>query len=107
MRAVIVTTTDASGTPKNSPTIPLDLFSDEAALQVVVSGTATYSIQQTLDDPFGPAALNWFDHPDINLVGSTVNRQGNYDFVPRAIRLRQTAGTGSVTLTVTQPTPGL
>lgn len=107
MRPVSVTTSDASSVTKDSSTIPLDTFSDEVALQAVVSGTATYTIQQTLDDPFGSAALNWFDHSDTNLVGATTNKQGNYDFTPRAVRLRQTAGSGSVTLTVSQPTPGV
>lgn len=107
MRPVIVSTSDASGGVKNSATVPLDTYSDEVALQVVVTGTATYTIQQTLDDPFGSAALNWFDHSDTNLVGATTNKQGNYDFTPRAVRLRQTAGNGSVVLTISQPTPGV
>lgn len=107
MRPVTVTTSDASGGAKNSSTVPLDIFADEVALQAVVTGTATYTIQQTLDDPFGSAALNWFDHSDTNLVGATASKQGNYDFTPRAVRLRQTAGTGSVTLIISQPTPGV
>ena len=107
MRPVVVSTSDASSGTKYSSTVPLDIFAFEAAIQAVVSGSATYTIQQTLDDPFGTAALNWFDHPISDLVGATTSQQGNYDFVPRAVRIKQTAGTGSVTLTVTQPKSSL
>jgi hypothetical protein len=107
MRPVTVSSSDASGGTVYSSTVPLDIFSDEVALQAVVTGTATYTIEQTLSDPFGTAALTWFDHSDTNLVGATASKQGNYDFVPRAVRVKQTAGSGSVALTIVQPTPGL
>lgn len=107
MRPVSVSSSNASGGTVYSSTVPLDTFSDEVALQAIVSGTATYTIQQTLDDPYGTASLNWFDHSDTNLVGATASKQGNYDFVPRAVRVKQTAGSGSVTLTISQPTPGV
>ena len=103
MRPVRVTSSDASGGTVYSSTVPLDRFSEEVALQAVVTGTATYTIQQTLDDPFGSAPLNWFDHSDTELVGATTSKQGNYDFTPRAVRIKQTAGNGSVALTVSQP----
>lgn len=107
MRPVSVTTSNAASETKFSATVPLEIFTFEAALQIVVSGSATYTIQQTLDNPFGSAALTWFDHPISNLVNATTSQQGNYDFVPRAVRIKQTAGSGSVTLTVTQPVPGV
>jgi hypothetical protein len=104
MRPISVTTTDASVDPKNSNPIIMDYHGrPEVSLQAVVSGTATYTIQQTLDNPNAAGVTPvWFDHPDANLVGQTVNRQGNYAYIPVAIRLRQTAGSGSVTLTVVQ-----
>ena len=107
MRPVTATTSDASGGEQLSSTVPLDIYADEVALQAVVTGAATYTIQQTLSDPFGTAALTWFDHSDTNLVGATASKQGNYDFTPRAVRIKQTAGSGSVALTIVQPTPGL
>lgn len=99
-----MTTSDASVDPKNSNPIIMDYHGrPEVSLQAVVTGTVTYSIQQTLDNPNAAGVTpTWFDHPDVNLVGQTVNRQGNYAYIPVAIRLRQTAGNGSVTLTVVQ-----
>ncbi len=100
MRPITVTQTGAG----NSATIPLDLYGQsDVSLQVIVSGTVNWDVEQTLDDPFGTAALTWLDHPDTNMVGQTVNRQGNYSYVPRAVRLVVNSGTGSATLTVIQP----
>jgi hypothetical protein len=95
---------DASGGAKNSAAAVLDYYGrPEVSLQAVVTGTATYTIQQTLDNPLEAGVTpTWFDHPDTNLVSQTVNRQGNYAYIPVAVRVRQTAGSGSVTLTVVQ-----
>ena len=68
---------------------------------VVVNGAITYNIEHTFDDIFDtsntPVA---FTHSTI--VAQTTNKDGNYAFPIRAIRLNVTAGTGSVTLTVLQ-----
>jgi hypothetical protein len=74
----------------------------EISLQVVVTGTVTYTVQQTLDDPYTVSVPTWFDHPDANLVAQTVNRQGNYAYVPAMTRLNVTAGSGSARLTTIQ-----
>ncbi len=75
----------------------------EVSLQADVTGVATYSIQQTLDNVFDPTITPiWLDHPDSNLVGQTVDRQGNYAYIPFAVRVNLTAGAGSVALTVIQ-----
>lgn len=104
MRPTQVTVSDASGGAKNSAAAVLDYYGrPEVSLQAVVTGTATYTIQQTLDNPLEAGVTpTWFDHPDTNLVSQTVNRQGNYAYIPVAVRVRQTAGSGSVTLTVVQ-----
>ena len=104
MKPISVTTSDASGGAKNSNPIILDYHGrPEFSLQVVVTGSATYTVQQTLDNPNDAGAtVTWFDHPDPNLVAQTVNRQGNYAYIPTAARLRQTAGSGSATLTIIQ-----
>ena len=76
----------------------------EVSLQVAVTGTVTYTVQQTLDNPYDPSITPaWFDHPDVNLVSQLVQRQGNYAFVPAAVRVNVTAGTGTARLTVLQP----
>jgi len=105
MRPVSVTTSDASGGTKTSSVIPLDIYArPQISLQADVSGTATWTVQQTLDDVFDTSVTpTWFDHPDSNMVSQTVDRQGNYGYVPRACRLVQSAGNGSVKLTVIQP----
>ncbi|MEN6304093.1 MAG: hypothetical protein ABFD96_15285 [Armatimonadia bacterium] len=104
MKPISVTTTDASGGTVNSNPIIMDYHGrPEVSLQVVVSGTATYTVQQTLDNPNADGVTpTWFSHPDTNLVAHTASRQGNYAYIPVAIRLSQTSGSGSVTLTVVQ-----
>jgi hypothetical protein len=99
MRPIVVTQTGAG----SSKTLPLDNHGrPEISLQVVVNGTVNYTVQQTLDDPYGTAAVNWFSHPDPALVGSAVNTQGNYGYVPRAVRVTVNSGSGSATLTIIQ-----
>ncbi len=104
MRPIILTTTDASGGTQTSAVAPLDIHGrPEVSLQLDVTGTATCTVQQTLDDPWDSTITpTWFDHPDINLVGATADKQGNYAYIPRAVRLRQTAGKGSAKLTIIQ-----
>lgn len=84
--------------------IPLDYHGrPEISLQVVVtSGTPTWTVQQTLDDVQANLSPTWFDHPDTNMVAQTVNRQGNYAYIPTAVRLRIAAGAAGATLTVIQ-----
>ncbi len=83
---------------------PLDIHGrPEISLQVVVTGTVNYTVQQTLDDLFdNSVAPTWFDHPDVNLVAQTVNRQGNYGYVPGAVRIVVNSGTGSARMIVIQ-----
>ena len=105
MRQIVVTLSDASGGAKNTNPIPLDIHGrPDVSLQVAVTGTANWTVQQTLDDPFTTAAgsIVWFNHPDANMVAQTVNRQGNYAYIPAAFRLQLASGTGSAKLTVIQ-----
>lgn len=86
-----------------TPPVILDIHGrPEVSLQVVVSGTVTWTLQQTLDNIWDVASPTWFSHPDANMVSQTVNRQGNYAYIPSATRLQITSGTGSATLTVVQ-----
>lgn len=105
MRQIVITLSDASGGAKNSDPIPLDIHGrPDISLQVAVTGTATWTIQQTLDNPFTTASgsIVWLNHPDTNMVTQTVNRQGNYAYVPAAVRLQLISGSGSATLTIVQ-----
>jgi hypothetical protein len=87
-----------------SPVAVMDIYGmPEVSLQFAPTGTATCSVEQTLDDPFDPTITPvWLPHPDTALVGATAAKQGNYAFIPRAIRLNQTAGAGSARLTIVQ-----
>tara|TARA_R110002126_G_scaffold289905_1_gene445850 strand:+ start:50 stop:370 length:321 start_codon:yes stop_codon:yes gene_type:complete len=95
MRAVTLTT---SGTSVSAP-YPLDTYISpfNVGFAVVVTGTVTYSVQHTFDNPFAagftPASATWFNHED--LVAQTTSQDGNYAFPVRAIRVNQTAGSGS------------
>lgn len=105
MRQIVVTLSDASGGAKNSDPIPIDIHGrPEISLQVDVTGTANWTVQQTLDNPFTTPAgsIVWFNHPDANMVSQTVDRQGNYAYVPAAVRLQLASGTGSAKLTIVQ-----
>lgn len=97
MRPIIISQTGAGSTQA----APLDIHGrPEISVQVVVSGTVNYTVEQTLDDPAGTPT--WFSHPDTNLVSATASKQGNYGYVPRAVRLKVNSGTGTATLTIIQ-----
>jgi hypothetical protein len=82
----------------------MDYFGNpNVSLQVVVTGTVNWTVQQTLDNPNAEGVTpTWFNHPDANMVAQTVGRQGNYAYIPVAVRLQQTSGSGSAALTVVQ-----
>ena len=95
MKPVTVTT---SGTSVSSPVVPDYLISPfNIGFGVIVTGTVTYTVQHTFDDPFvagfDPATATWFNHED--LVSQTTSQDGNYAFPVRAIRVNQSAGSGS------------
>lgn len=108
MRPQVQTTSDASGGAVNSTAAPVDYkqvpFS--VGFACVVTGTATYTVQHTFDDFLNPAngftaaTANWFDHEFV--TGKSANDDGNYSSPVFAIRLRQTAGNGSVRMTILQ-----
>lgn len=73
-------------------TIPNDVFN--VGLGVVVSGSATYTIEHTFD------GVNFFAHDC--LVSQATNQDGNYAFPVASIRINITSGVGTVTLTAIQ-----
>lgn len=106
MRPISVSTT---GVGQSAP-VRFDDYGDaEVSIQCnVTGGSATYTIQQTLDDPnsptnpVAPANMAWANHPDAALNGATANMQGNYAYKPTFARINQTAGSGSVVATFVQ-----
>jgi len=83
--------------------IPVDYKQSpfNVSLGAVVSDTITYNIEHTFDDVFDTTVTpTAFIHSV--LTAQTTNKDGNYAFPVRAIRINNTAGTGSTTLTILQ-----
>lgn len=78
------------------------------ALQVNVSGTVNYTVQQTLDDPNSPtnpvlpANVVWINSSDTNVVAATTSQQSSYSFVPVFVRVVLNSGSGTITATIRQ-----
>lgn len=70
----------------------------------IMSGAATYTVQYTFDDVneagYNPATGNWVDHP--YLTAKATSSDSNIAYSVLAVRLRVTAGTGTVRLAVIQ-----
>ena len=104
MRPVRVST---NGVSKSTP-VPIDQYLNPTsiALGVHITGGVTYTVEHTFDDPFtaafaaNPDSATWYPHPVLN--AQTTDKDGNYAFPPRAIRLNQTVGAGSAVLTIVQ-----
>jgi hypothetical protein len=110
-KAVTTGATSASGVTIGTNAIASSwpVFLDHHALaptslQVVVTGTVNYTVQQTLDNPrtVGFASLNWFASSDSAVVAATASAQSNYAYLPFAARILLNSGTGSATFTVLQ-----
>lgn len=90
------------------PSVPIVLDYLVAPFQVSigckVTGTATFTVEHTYDDPFAsgfsPLSATWF--PNATLTAKTANAEGSYTLPVRAIRLSITSGTGTVAATIVQ-----
>lgn len=94
MRPKKVTVTGAG----TSAWIPVDYKQDPMNIGlgcVIVSGTATYSVEHTFDDVFDstvtPVAFS-----NSGITAQTTNKDGNYSFPIRALRLNVASGTAPV-----------
>lgn len=99
MRRVVNTVTGVA----NSPVIPMDHRAQffNVGIEAVVSATATYNVQFTLDDVYNSAITpTWFNI--TGFTGATASAVGNLTIPCSAIRLNVTASTGTVTLTLLQ-----
>lgn len=71
---------------------------------ILVSGAATYTVQYTSDDVFASDYVegngSWTDHP--SLTGKSANADSNLAYPASAIRLKITAGTGTIKLITRQ-----
>lgn len=91
-------------TLSSSPTVPLDIYNAAGcALGVILSGTATYTVQHTFQDINAQAWRDgyswdavdgtWLNHDSSDLVAATASADGNYAFIPMATRCIVTAWT--------------
>jgi len=102
MRPVTYTSTGVN----TSAVYPTDHYVSpfNVALNVVVSGTITYTVQYTFDDVFAkgydPSTGNWTNH--ASLTSQTTTKDSNIAYPVRGIRLTTSAGTGTATLTIIQ-----
>ena len=66
---------------------------------VIATGTVTYSIQHTFDNPAVGFTV-WYTHPTI--AAKSDNQDGNYAFPVTGIKVLVTAGAGTATLNLIQ-----
>lgn len=109
MQPVTVSTTDATAGATYSRWVRMDTWANaQSAVQVNVTGTATYTVETTMDDPNSPTdpvAINdtvWLNCTDTNLVGKSASGQGVLVATPVFVRLKQSTGNGSCTMTIAQ-----
>ena len=67
----------------------------------VVIGTITYDIEHTFDDVFD-STITPTAFKNSTITGKSANFDGNYAFPIRAMRINNTAGTGTTTVTILQ-----
>lgn len=87
----------------SSPWVRLDPWAlPNVGVQLDVTGTVNYDLQQTMDDPNDPTSpvapgdMTWIASADTNVVGATASKQTNYLFTPIFARILLNSGTGSV-----------
>lgn len=109
MQPITVSTTDASGGTTYSRKVRMDSWANaQSVVQVKVSGSATYTVETSMDDPYSPTnpvaegSMVWNDALDANLVDETSAKSGVFNVTPTYVRLKQTAGNGSATMTIAQ-----
>ena len=102
--AVATTLTIGTNGVAHSPWVRFDEYATQGpiSIQCTVTGTANYTVQQTLQSPTSTgdaivlASMAWLSHPDTNLVAATTTVQGNYAYQPTFARVQLNSGTGSV-----------
>lgn len=109
MRPITVTVSDASVEPKYSDWVRFDDYAPGGvAVQLSVTGTVSYTLQQTMDDPNSPTnpvaigSMTWLPCADTNVVNAIASAQTNYQFAPIFARVALASGNGSVTATFLQ-----
>lgn len=109
MQPITVSTTDASGGTTYSRKVRMDSWANPTSLiQVNVTGAATYTVEGSMDDPNSPTnpvaenSMTWVNCSASSLVAANASAQGILTATPIFLRIKQTAGNGSTTMTVAQ-----
>lgn len=108
MRPVRYTLSDASGGVVVGAVVPLDIYLNpfNVSLQVVVDGTATFTVEYTEDDIWADgydpdaASSKWI--PLANMDDEAADANDTLVSAVSGVRMRQLTGDGSVALTVMQ-----
>lgn len=101
----------------STPWVRLDEWaSPDVSIQCNVSGTVNYTVQATNDDPNSPTNpvlpqnVSWVNSPDTNAVAATSAQRTGYGpllaygaLTPIFVRATLNSGSGSVSMTVVQP----
>lgn len=76
------------------------------AVAAVVTGTISYTVQHTFNDPQSgnPDTWTWINIEDTNMVSASATKDSNYAFPPTAIAMLINSGTGSLIFYVNQAT---
>lgn len=80
----------------------------QSVVQVNTTGTLTYSVETSMDDPNDPTApvafndMTWLDALDANLVSETADKSGFLAYTPTWVRLKGSGGTGTATMKIAQ-----
>lgn len=109
MQPITVSTTDATAATTYSRPVRMDTWANaQSIVQVNVTGTATYTVETSMDDPNSPtnpvALVNmvWINCADSAVVAKSANAQGVLVATPVFVRIKQTAGNGSCAMTISQ-----
>lgn len=93
----------------STPWVRLDEWaSPPIGIQCNATGTVSYTVQSTYDDPNSPtnpvtpSAVTWINTSDANAVNATGNVQTNYLFAPTFVRALLNSGSGSVAMKAIQ-----
>lgn len=109
MQPITVSTTDATAGTTYSRSVRMDTWANaQSIIQVNVTGTATYTVETSMDDPDSPTnpvavgSMVWLNCADSAVVNKTASAQGVVAATPVFVRIKQTAGNGSCTMTIAQ-----
>jgi hypothetical protein len=93
----------------STPWVRLDEWSaGTVSIQINVTGTVSYTVQSTNDDPNSPtnpvlpSAVVWINTNDTNAVNATASLQTNFLIVPLWGRVLLNSGAGSLVATFVQ-----